>query len=371
VRRVLLVTQRPLRYGGGGAVRWRFLAGELPRHGWEVVELSARGNPTANEFATQPAAARLARGRAGVMGVAGRVLRAPAAALGVRPEALAPGQVWALTGRRRLRQGLRDHRPDVVVATGPPPSAYFLARGVPVPLVVEFRDLWAGNPYYDAGGGLLRRLEAGPIAAAAAVVCVTPQAAARLRELHDDLEPVVLPNGFDPELLRRRESRPPGAPATLVHAGALYGGRTLGALEAALARNELSGRVRLDVFGPGTAAGAVDAQTAADRVAAADVALVVFTPGEDTAVPGKLYEALALGKPVLALASAASAMAALLRELGQDAGLAPPDDPGAIAAALERLLARPPAPVAEAVLARFDRSRVAADYARLLDRLAG
>ena len=33
------------------------------------------------------------------------------------------------------------------------------------------------------------------------------------------------------------------------------------------------------------------------RTVAADIVLVIFTPGDDTAVPGKLYEALALGEP--------------------------------------------------------------------------
>ena len=36
MRRLLLVTQRPLDYGGGASVRWQYLRDALPRHGWEV-----------------------------------------------------------------------------------------------------------------------------------------------------------------------------------------------------------------------------------------------------------------------------------------------------------------------------------------------
>jgi glycosyltransferase involved in cell wall biosynthesis len=88
------------------------------------------------------------------------------------------------------------------------------------------------------------------------------------------------------------------------------------------------------------------------------------------ALPIKLTEALALGCPVLAIASRGSDTARLLERLGQDAGLATPHDPAAIAAALERLLTAPPPPPAPEALANFDSDRIAARYAALLDELA-
>src|SRR5205823_7735070 len=89
---------------------------------------------------------------------------------------------------------------------------------------------------------------------------------------------------------------------------------------------------------------------AIERTVNADVAIVITTPsaGGDMAVPAKLYEVLALGRPILALAGKGSDTANLLSRLGQDVGLAPPDDPAAIAAAIERLLLDPPAPVPSA-----------------------
>jgi glycosyltransferase involved in cell wall biosynthesis len=88
------------------------------------------------------------------------------------------------------------------------------------------------------------------------------------------------------------------------------------------------------------------------------------------AIPSKLYEALALGRPVLALARSGGDTARLLERLRQGVGLAPPDDPAAIAAAIERLLAEPPEPVPPEELAEFDRDRIAARYAALLDEVA-
>jgi colanic acid biosynthesis glycosyl transferase WcaI len=156
---------------------------------------------------------------------------------------------------------------------------------------------------------------------------------------------------------------------------------------AALARSELRGRARLELVG------AIDPETrralaaahdvtveppmswegAIERTLAADIAVVINTPGtggDVGQVPGKVYEVLALGRPVLALMRAGSDAARVLERFGQGAGIAPPDDPAAIAAAIERLLTDPPeAPPPEA-LADFDRDRIAARYAALLDEVA-
>jgi glycosyltransferase involved in cell wall biosynthesis len=109
------------------------------------------------------------------------------------------------------------------------------------------------------------------------------------------------------------------------------------------------------------------------RTRAADVAVVINSPGTggDMAVPSKLYEALALGKPVLALTPPGSDTERMLRRLGQDAGCAPPGDEAAIAAAVGRLLDTPPPPVDPAELEPWDRAAVARRLAALLDRLSG
>ena len=88
------------------------------------------------------------------------------------------------------------------------------------------------------------------------------------------------------------------------------------------------------------------------------------------ALPSKLYEALALGRGVLALTPPGSDTEVLLRALGSDAGLAPADDEDAIAAAVGRLLDSPPSPVSPELLADYRRDVVAGRIAALLDELA-
>jgi len=392
-RTLLVVSYRPLDLGGGGSVRWRHLRRSLPRHGWRVVECSPPVGLTANESSIDPRAARLAARRAKVMAVAERVLDPLARLLAVKPVTLAPNNAWALTGRRFVRAAIARERPDVVLATSPPASALFAAArsAGDLPLVVEMRDLWAGNPYYDRGSRLLAALQRRALGRAAAVVTVTDGCRKGLLRLHPEIAPRlhVLPNGFDPVLLERRaEPVAHEGPARVVYAGALYGEHTAEALIAAAARPELRGRVRLQLVGvidPSTRRALartpdVDAQVeppvtweqAIERVLAADIAVAITTPstGGDMALPNKLFEAFALGRPVLTIASPGSDSASLLERLGQDAGLATPGDPASIAAAVERLLAKAPPPVSPEALAEFDRDRIAARYAEVLDDVA-
>lgn len=396
-RRLLLVSQRPIDYGGGGSVRWLHLSRALPSLGWIVTAVSAWSNPTANEASTNPRLAMLAAARARAMTTIGDALRPMTTRMGVQPEALAPNLLWAVTGRRRIAEAIRRHSPNAVWATSPPQSAILaavpVARRANLPVVAELRDLWAGNPYFDNGGGLLARIEAASLRNANAVVTVTSGFRSTIEELHPELRGRVrvITNGFDPKLpgLRNAASRPPARrKATLIHAGTLYGDRTAARLISALARDELRDRVRLELLGP------VDAETRAavhrashelevslnppvswsaaiERVCQADISVVIVSPGTggDTMIPGKLYETLALGKPVLALTPPGSASEVFLRDLGQGAGVVQPDDESAIAGAVWRLLDKVPEPVPLDRLAAFNRDTIAGEIVELLDSL--
>jgi len=395
-RRLLLVTHRPLQYAGPGSVRWRYLIDALPAHGWEVSVVSARTNPTQDELSPDPRAASLARARARAMGRIGRVARPLCKRAGIQPEAFPPHVAWTFTGRRAVRRCYDDVRPHAVVATVPPMSALFASvgalRDAAAPLVADMRDNWAGHPTYDAGGSLLTRLEERALRRADAIVAVTAGMQEKLARLHPQLAGRLhlMPNGFDPCLLGRRDDAHAAWPerVTLIHPGVLYGDRGLGALLDALGRPGIRERVRLQLVGNVTHASAVALRRRRDgvdvsvspplswegvveRVAGADVVVVIVpaSMGDDVAWPVKMFEAFALGKPILAI-TAGGATEALLRELDHDKALARDGDADSIASALRTLLdGPPPAPLPLDRIARWDRSRVAADYARLLDRL--
>jgi glycosyltransferase involved in cell wall biosynthesis len=374
VPRLLLVTHRPIDQAGGPAARWRSFARHLPEHGWEVDVVSGRGG---DEFA----APGRAQARAKVMEALGRVADPAFRVAGLRPEAMPLSTAWAVRGATQVRGRLQDREYDALLATGPPFAALIAARlaGGRVPLVIELRDLWAGNPAFDRGGPVLRKLEEWVVDGAAAVVAVTPEAADDLRRRHPGTRVEEIPNGFEPELLTRR--RPTvGAPTTILHSGTLTKDRPLAPLLRALKpplRLVLHGYVAPEIRDEIEQEGA-DVEFALPsgwdyavrRMAEADVCLISQSrgAGDETAVAAKVYEYLALGKPVLCI-SHGGATEALLRRLGADQLCARLDDPASIEGALERIhKGELPEPVAD--LSAYERPKLARDLAELLNSVA-
>jgi glycosyltransferase involved in cell wall biosynthesis len=372
---MLLVSHRSIDQAGGPAARWRSFARHLPEHGWEVDVLSAGG---ADEFASP----EKAQSRAKVMETAGRIADPVFRLAGLRPEALPLSTLWVKRGTREIRRRLAGGTYDAVLATAPPFAALIAARRAvgSVPLVVELRDLWAGNPAFDRGGPILRRLESRVVGGSAAVVAVTPEAAEDLRARHRDVRVEEIPNGFEPALIAMR--KPASGGKTILHSGTLTKDRPLAPLLRALRpplRLVLHGYVAPEIQKELAASSAeIEVvppsgwEDAVRRIADADVALVTQArgAGDATAVAAKVYEYLALGKPVLCL-SHGGATEALLRRLDADQLAARLDDDASIEAALERIESGDlPSPVAPEKLAPYERPRLAKRLADLLDGLA-
>jgi glycosyltransferase involved in cell wall biosynthesis len=376
VRRLLLVSHRPIEQAGGPAARWRSFVRHLPELGWEVDVVSGQGG---DEFASP----RNAAARAKVMESAGRLADPVFRLARLRPEAFPLSTAWVPRGAAEVRRRLKERSYDAALATGPPFAALIAARiamGGP-PLVVELRDLWAGNPAFDRGGPVLRRLESWVVNESAAVIAVAPEAAADLRRRHPEARVEEIPNGFEPELLEHR--RPVGGPVTtILHSGTLTKDRPLAPLLHVLRpplRLVLHGYVAPEIRAeidqtkaPVEVVPPSGWEDAVRRIAEADAALVAQArgAGDKTAVAAKVYEYLALGKPVLCI-SHGGATEGLLRRLGADQLCARLDDEASIVAALERIRADSlPPPVPAEKLVRFERPRLAQRLAELLDAIA-
>jgi hypothetical protein len=115
----------------------------------------------------------------------------------------------------------------------------------------------------------------------------------------------------------------------------------------------------------------VEHETAIKEMRDSDALLLVAntTPGAEATVPGKLFEYLATGRPVLAVAPPDSSTADVLAQTG-GGWLAPASDPTGIACTLHRAFRESPPAANPANLARFDRRRLAADLARILDEVS-
>jgi glycosyltransferase involved in cell wall biosynthesis len=386
VKRLLLVTHRPPHGGGGAAARWRSMTRYLPEMGWTVDVISA-GVKANREFSTGKLASRPVASRASFKAGLRRLLSPFFHVFGLQLPPLST--LWAVRGAVKLRRRLRRVPYDAVLATAPPMSALIAARlGTGrAGFVAELRDLWAGNPTYDNGGRLLPSIERWVLRASDRIIVTTPEAFEKVRRQHPEFAGRVneLPNGFEPELLSLRTDGPRTLerPISVIHSGALTGDRPLSPLLSVLGREPYRSAFRLTLHGyvsPEAAAEVAGAscdleflppsnwEDAIRCMAEADVTLITQSreAGDATAVAAKVYEYLALGKPVLCI-SDGGATERLLSRVGADWYCARLKDPSSIVAALDRLLTEPPAPpVTGERLAPYDRRVLAARMSALL-----
>lgn len=314
---------------------------------------------------------------------------------------------WARSALPVGRALMRDGGFDAVMSTAPPVAAHALARRLAreagVPWVADWRDLWADNPGNAAPAwrrAIDRRTEAHWLRDAAGVVVVTPSWQRRYAAAMDGRCPVAwIPNGYDEADFADAPTRTPAADGAfrLVHVGSFYGPRdpapVLDALDRCLAagaagpgrralRLRLVGAVgrRFDAALGAFASrhpGAVErvpyvphAQALAE-MRAADALLLVVGAGagrQDVrdvvagTLPGKLFEYLRSGQPVLLLGDPGGDAAALLRAHGRG-WVADETDPAAISQALDRMLVETPPLPAGAQVARFERRALAGELA--------
>ncbi len=304
---------------------------------------------------------------------------------------------------------------DALLTTSSPDTAHMVGlvcrERHAVPWVADFRDPWVRRLTFQAPTRLHLRLhewlERRVLARADRVVVTNEATRDDFLRRHPDIPAsryAVIPNGFDPEdlALLRQESQPgppAGSPAdrqlVLAHTGLLSGKRTLGPFVAGVTaliatRPELRPRLALRQIGPRenvndelvaraglsdlvTFLPPVDHAQVLAEMAAADALLLLEAdePAGCLITPGKIFEYLASGRPILALVPEGPA-AALVREGGGGVVL-PPADAEGIAAVLARWLDQgpPAASPRQELLASYERPALAARLAALLDAIAG
>lgn len=278
----------------------------------------------------------------------------------------------ALENARHAIDRLADDPPDVVLASGPPfhvfVAARFVAHHFGVPLVLDYRDEWSECPFDFVGSGPDDRAwEQRCLASADAVLFTThshlEHQLARFPQL-DRRRAFLIPNGWEPDDFATRDSGAPKHyidPARLrvAHVGNLAGhappGPFLQTLDGLLAR-DAGWRARLQVEFVGRRSPEADAalqrfghpanivltdhvskHEANRRMEQADVLLLIATPDLQRYLPGKLFDYVAAGRPVLIVGSPGEASAVLERlGIGQ---LCSPGEPARLAECLDRLAA--------------------------------
>lgn len=305
--------------------------------------------------------------------------------------------------------GLFEPRPDVVVATSPQffagVAGWALAAVRGIPFVLELSDLWpesvvaVGAMKRSLALRWLEKLELLMYRRAAGIVALTHAFKTNLVRRGVEAGKIsVVVNGVDLARYRplpkdRELARRWGIPEGSFVAG--YIG-TLGmahALENVLAAAALDGtlKIRFLFVGPGAEREKLLRQ--AERLGLANVTFVPAQPKEsmrrwwslcdvalvhlrntplfETVIPSKMFEAMAMGRPILLAAPRGEASEILART---GAGIwVPPDDPQALLEAVTLLMQNRPlyerlARESLASAARFSRERQARDMLAVLEQ---
>jgi glycosyltransferase involved in cell wall biosynthesis len=298
---------------------------------------------------------------------------------------------WVKPAQRACSH-LRPGDVDLVLASGPPFSAFALARRLSdrlrCPYVLDYRDMWSRNHFHPAPRAV--RKEAALLGGSAAVTTVSPSWSSVMdrqfgvgRKLH------VISNGYDAEELAAV------APQEFDHFAIVYAGaltppkQTILPVMAALrrlaeathglasqwkfhyygssARHVVEQAARFQVTDMVVVHGRVPRHQALSAVKGAGVAVVITstveqaTPEDNGVVTGKIFESIGLRTPTLLVAPADSDAHAVAEITGLVRGYSPTDVDG-IAAFLRDMVnghtLEPKDPVAyawENLVAGFDR----------------
>ena len=261
------------------------------------------------------------------------------------------GIMWSFGAAVHCRQLLRERPQErfVLFSTYPPLGVLIAGLIVrmteEIPWIADFRD-----PISGLGEGLLpwyalfwnRRVEARAFRKASAVVANVESAATVWRNRYPRTQEKlhVICNGFDPADAPSARKSPQRTQKVFLHAGALYHGRNPNILIESLARLRKqgvpeAGSVRILLLG------AVDAKAGLDSAMYDQAAhegwlelrpgvprresqqmmeeadgLLLVQPQSDVQVPGKLFEYICIGRPILALVPQRSAVEQILEKAG-------------------------------------------------------
>ena len=319
---------------------------------------------------------------------------------------------WMPAAVRRGKELLSERRFDAILATAPPYTAALigqrLAASSRLPLALDFRDDWVGNPRHTYPTPLHRRLhlllERRALKAAGRIFTINDRICTAMLERSPALLAAdtirVLPQGYDAaDFTTKAVDEPRGRDTRcrFVYSGVFYDRQKpdffLHALARVLNRHPewrdlveacfvgllpayVPALVASLGLGPNvTAAGYKTHPETIHQVLSADVLWLTVGsgPGQEQISTGKLYEYLGTRKPILGLVPDGAARDVLYQD--QAALYVEPEDIPAIADAIEMLVRgwmNSTLPVGDAThRGRFERRLLTQSLAGYLDELTG
>ncbi|MBV8069506.1 MAG: glycosyltransferase [Acidobacteriaceae bacterium] len=265
----------------------------------------------------------------------------------------ATGTHWALHAFRAARRVILEQQPErvTIFSTFPPLgshlAAFLLARKERIAWIADYRDPLSDNPIYDDWGvfwrTVSRTLERAFVNSPALVIANTDAARDKLVAAYprkaDHIE--LIWNGFDPEERLRPAPKVDTSRYVLSHVGDLYGGRDVRPILYSIKRLIENGCLHPDfigvrLIGPAEASsipdqvfmgaaareGWLDFQpvrlplSEAQQIVCCSDGLLLVQPQSILQVPGKLFEYLQIGRPILAYVPPNSPVERILQKSG-------------------------------------------------------
>lgn len=242
---------------------------------------------------------------------------------------------WIKPSVRFLKRYLQEHPVDAIVTTGPPHSMHMIGykvhRATGIPWIADFRDPWTNIDFYrdlhlsSWADHRHHRLELKVLETASKVVTVTWRSRDEFKALcgRDDI--VVVPNGFDDADFPDAGKIKLDEAFSIVHIGSMNKDRNPIVLWKAIRKalevsSELTEHLSIKLVGPvdfsvrtaveeyglqqyTTFVEFVPHSEAVMMQQQAQINLLVInnSPNSKTIIPGKLYEYLGSGRPLLAV----------------------------------------------------------------------
>lgn len=373
MKKVLIVTYYWPPSGGGGVMRWLKMSKFLPELGWQPIIYTPQNpdpsvidesllkeiHPEIIEIKTpiwEPYEfyRKLTGKKSGTRFKAGYISEASEGnwksrlSVFIRGNLLIPDprKFWIKPSVKYLSKYLKENPVDLIISTGPPHSMHLIALGLKekfnIPWIADFRDPWTDIDFYHKlrltkwADQKHRRLEKKVFEKADHVVTVSPGCAIDLEKIaHKKIE--VIYNGFDPTDYSF-EMPEPDKTFTISHFGAFNKDRNPASLWIAI--NQLSEinsdfkkLLRIQLIGQTDESIINDInknnlyenlilkehlphQEGLVQLSKSHVLLLPLNdaPNVKGILPGKMYEYMALRRPILALGPTDADYAGILRE---------------------------------------------------------
>jgi glycosyltransferase involved in cell wall biosynthesis len=250
---------------------------------------------------------------------------------------------WLRPALKKALEIVEKEAVDLVFTTSAPYTAhlvgYVLKRKTRKPWIADFRDEWSKNPFRKyptwIHAKINAKLEKKVLSFADRVISISPRTTEEFRRILDrDAEKfITITNGFDPEdIEKRRNSTFANAAFNITYLGVFISGyrtpdKFIRALETLVSRSLLnSSELRVTFVGerPGInnsllkgiveEIGYQSHESALEYMFKATILLLLESPEQKT-YPGKLFEYISTGKPILAVVPPNSQSGELLRRI--------------------------------------------------------